>query len=446
MLSRQQLAALSLGFLAAATAPSLAQTTMPTAAEPATVPAATAPAPAATDVATEAAALERPFVGTVTGSNVNVRFGPADSYYITSQLGRGEQVVVVGSRFDWWKIIPPRGSFSCVAKRLVDREEGASEGTINADNTLVRAGSNLNQLKEPQTKLMRGAKVTITGEVDDFYRIVPPAGAYLYISKRFVTPLRDASADELRAHLTPSAEGGAATATDVPPRAETAPGEPQPSPTGGAVVEEYDRLNASYEAMQKQPIEERGISDLRASYETLVARPDMPEGLRRAARNRVAILKVLEQQQSEIVAARKDAAAFRTKLAETENQRRQIEQRMKNAGVAVFTAVGQFQNSSIQQGDKPLFRLVDPANGQTVVYIATENPQHIGMVGQVVGVRGEVVSDQRLSVKVISPSAVEAVDAQRIARGVTAIYMPASFMKTQAGEVQSGATTAPAEK
>ena len=90
--------------------------------------------------------------------------------------------------------------------------------------------------------------------------------------------------------------------------------------------------------------------------------------------------KVLEEQQTEIIAARKDAAAFRAKLAETENQRREIEQRIKHAGVAVYTAVGQFANSSVQQGDQPLFRLVDPANGQTVVYIRTSDSKHIAML------------------------------------------------------------------
>jgi len=474
MHSRQTLAALSIAaavsfigtqnIFAQATRPAAAgpmPTTHPVAARSATP----APAAAATSPV-EVPTSDHAFVGVVNGSSVNVRSGPANSYYITMQLNKGDRVVAVGSKYDWLKIVPPKGSYSCVAKRYVTRAEGASEGMINADDVLIRAGSNVNQQKQPQTKLSRGAKVTIIGEVDDMYKIVPPDGAYLYIAKNFVEPLRAATAEDTRVVAAAVAAAAASTqpvretpaVTDVPPVAGEAapqgtatdlvpvtPAVPaEPSKAGGAVVEEYDRLAASFDAMQKQPVEERSLGDLRTSYEALAARPELPDGMRRVARNRVAILKVLEQQQAEIIAAKKDAASFRSKLAETENQRREIEQRMKNVGVAVYTAVGTLQNSTVQQGDQPLLRLVDPADGQTVVYIRTSDAAQIAMVGQFVGVRGEVVSDQRLSVKVISPMSMEAVDQNRVARGVTALYMPASFIKKQAGEIQSGPATAPA--
>ena len=65
------------------------------------------------------------FIGQVNGSAVNIRSGPADSYYPTMKLNKGDKVVVYGYKFDWLKIAPPEGSFSYVAKQFVDKQGDA---------------------------------------------------------------------------------------------------------------------------------------------------------------------------------------------------------------------------------------------------------------------------------------------------------------------------------
>ena len=80
-------------------------------------------------------------IGEVVGTAVNVRSGPAESYYPTLQLNKGDKVTVVGHKFDWLKIMPPQGSFSYVAKIYIDRDGAASTGKVNRDDVLVRAGS-----------------------------------------------------------------------------------------------------------------------------------------------------------------------------------------------------------------------------------------------------------------------------------------------------------------
>jgi len=131
------------------------------------------------------------FAGVVNADSVLVRSGPSDNYYITGKLAKGTPVTVVGIKFEWLKIVPPEGSFSVVAKNFVTRDANATTGRINADNVNIRAGSSVVPLKVTvQCKLPKGADVTIVGEDDAYYQIKPPADAYLYVSQKFVEPLK----------------------------------------------------------------------------------------------------------------------------------------------------------------------------------------------------------------------------------------------------------------
>lgn len=473
MLARGTMAKISLGLavnLVAIGALS-AQTTQPAVPTPAAAaPDVWAPAAPATPAVTAGVAgtEEVPnapysFVGSVNGSGVNVRSGPAESYYPTAQLNKGDRVVVVGSKFDWLKIVPPKGSFSYISKKFVTQEPGSSIGVVTGTNVRVLAGSTLNQLKvQEQLKLNTDDKVTIIGDAEEFFKIASPEGAYLYVHKKFVDPVRQATTQETVPPAAPAAGHGGVTplirplpgdaatggpwgdTPEVAPAVPATPGQEAALPPIGKASAELAKLNADYDAVLKQPIGERPLGELRQSFEALAARDDAAISVRRAAERRVAAIKVLEAQQAELAAARKDATEFRAKQAEYENQRRQIETRIKQTGVTVYTAVGQLDTSSIQQGGQTLYRLVDPADGQTVVYIRTSDLAQTTMIGKYVGVRGEVVSDQQLSVKVISPMVMEAVDASRVMRpgGSTALYYPASAMKGRSEEVQG--TTQPA--
>src|SRR5205085_6799858 len=54
----------------------------------------------------------------------------------------------------------------------------------------VRTGSELNPMKTTvQTKLDAGTDVKIVGEQEEYYKIEPPPGAYLYVQKDFVAPI-----------------------------------------------------------------------------------------------------------------------------------------------------------------------------------------------------------------------------------------------------------------
>ncbi len=75
-----------------------------------------------------------------------------------------------------------------------------------------------------------------------------------------------------------------------------------------------------------------------------------------------------------------------------------------------YTVVGVLNASSIYDGKRLplLYRLVDPAVGQTVAYVTAKNPAQLAtMLGTLVGIRGEKRYDEALRVSVIDPTAVE---------------------------------------
>ena len=148
----------------------------------------------AEDAAAPAAAVDNSkvsFAGTVNSNAVYVRSGPGENYYATLKLDKGANVTVVGLKFDWLKIVPPDGSFCYVAKAYVEKRGDGTVGRVTKPDLNVRAGSDLNAMKTTvQTKLDQNEDVTILGEQDEYFKIKPPQGAYLYVNKQFVDPVK----------------------------------------------------------------------------------------------------------------------------------------------------------------------------------------------------------------------------------------------------------------
>jgi hypothetical protein len=130
------------------------------------------------------------WVGVVTGSGVQVRSAPSGTAYPTMRVGDGTQVIIAGLKGDWLKIEPPDGSYSLVPKSKVNRR--GVNGTVGRTNdaAVVKAGSQLMRVKMgAQARLEPNTDVTILGEEDEYYKIKPPEGAYLFVNKKEVRPL-----------------------------------------------------------------------------------------------------------------------------------------------------------------------------------------------------------------------------------------------------------------
>lgn len=185
-----------------------------------------------------------PWEGEVSGSNVYVRSGAGANWYPTTKLNAGDRILVLGDKFGWYQITPPQGSFSYIDMAMVERKAGEKTGTVKQDKVYVRAGSTIEQRKSAtQVVLNKGSTVEIVGEAQGFFKIAPPPGATLYISKQYVKPI-DAkqTTGMVERYLSnsppppPSADASAAM-TDAP--VETPPVDPaaeglEPSTTGDA--------------------------------------------------------------------------------------------------------------------------------------------------------------------------------------------------------------------
>ncbi len=170
-----------------------------------------------------------PFTGQVTRNNVYIRSGPDINYYPVAKLMRDNKVQVLGEEDSWYKIDPPSGTFSVVHKDFV--EKSGSKGIVNGDRVAIRAWSSIRPDQPPHSVQMlvgKGTEVEIVGEYGNWYKITPPAGAFVWISKQYVKPVGETGAGA-------KTETPAAEAQTTQPAAETAKSEaPAPEETPAA--------------------------------------------------------------------------------------------------------------------------------------------------------------------------------------------------------------------
>lgn len=134
-----------------------------------------------------------PYVAEITGDDVNIRSGPGTNYYTCGKLNKGDRIEVVSEQFGWSRIVPPAGSFCWISMQYVSVNlDDPAVGIITGDGVRVYAGSDdvepMHSTSE-QGKLNRGDKVKLLGEEkDDYYKIAPPSGAYLWVSTQYTKP------------------------------------------------------------------------------------------------------------------------------------------------------------------------------------------------------------------------------------------------------------------
>lgn len=188
-----------------------------------------------------------PWEGEVSGSNVYVRSGAGANWYPTMKLNAGDRILVLGDKFGWYQITPPQSSFSYIDMAMVDRKPGDKVGTVKQDKVYVRAGSAIEQRKSAtQVVLNKGSTVEILGEAQGFFKISPPPGATLYISKQYVKPIEaKLSTGMVERYLSnsppPAPTADASSAKSEPPAPATAGDAKtdalEPSPTGDQVAQ-----------------------------------------------------------------------------------------------------------------------------------------------------------------------------------------------------------------
>jgi hypothetical protein len=135
---------------------------------------------------------EFPYIAEIIGTDVYVRSGPGLTYYFCSKLSTPARIIVKDEKRGWLKIVPPPASFSWISKNFVKVDAADKTiGIVTGDNVRVWAGSeNMDPMHSVglQGRLngSDGAIVKLTGqEKGDYYRIVPPIGAHLWVHKKY---------------------------------------------------------------------------------------------------------------------------------------------------------------------------------------------------------------------------------------------------------------------
>jgi uncharacterized protein YgiM (DUF1202 family) len=433
-----------------------------------------APAPEATVVGT----ADKAFIGVLNDDNVYVRSGPSDVYYATVKLSRGAKVTVVGQKNDWLKILPPEGSYSYVAKAYVEKSGDGSVGRVTKADLNVRAGSQLNGLKTTvQTSLQQGEDVKIVGEQDEYFKITPPGGAFLYVKASFV----DAAPQEAppvvpvvavgKVHdpisSDPIPAGGVvppdATPTTRPavaaaPAPVPAPVAATPAPVAPPVVvaqqsvtpttqplaaavpapatqpveptaeAKFDAAETAFADSTTLPLDQQPVDSLLKNYTALSTDPALPESMRKIVEMRISNLKLRSDMRKQYVDALRQATEAKARQQSLKAEQEELAQRVKDQQVMMFTALGTLRTSSLQQVGSTMYRLTDPNTGRTLVYLRSNDPKYAGLLNQFIGVRGDITEDSNVSLRVINPTDSEAVDQTKVNNTVSATLIPPSLI------------------
>ncbi len=413
------------------------------------------------------------FAGEVNSELAVVRSGPSENDYPTLKLAKGDKLVVVGYRLDWLKIEPPQGSFCLVSQAFVDKRGDGTVGRIANQRATVRVGSalTLSKHKVPM-QLDPGTDVQILGEVDEFYKIAPPKGVFMYIDKKFVNPVRklEETAANANGQQTPPV-----TDTNVTPPSDTAGNTTPavtttpPAPTGDRFVVNSDgtttpiapttesaaaaetpktpietiqklqdklaKLEDDYTAAAQKDITEQPIDALLEGYNGLLADAQLPPNARKVAEYRSNSLKLRKDTLEQFLATKKVQAEIAQKQQDLKVEHDEIQQRVDQTAVKRYAAIGKLVQSSLQVGQQTLYRLVDPATSRTIIYVRTAEKPLGENIDKFVAIEGTIVTDDAAKLTYVQPKKVDVIDAKQVNIKFFGDYSPPSLAtQTLAGE------------
>ncbi|MHC4636821.1 MAG: SH3 domain-containing protein [Planctomycetota bacterium] len=348
-----------------------------------------------------AKALPFPYIAEITGNDIYVRSGPGTNYYFCSKLNKGDKITVVSSKFSWSCILPPKGSFSLISKRYVNPDPvDPNIGIVKGDNVRVWAGSKHRKVMQSghlQVKLDKDHKVRFAGktEEEEYYKIDPPPGAYLYVSTRFTKPVSPVIKETRPEETAPP------TITDIPtttePVEETAeePVIKSPSVVPTKISVESEKLAKYYElerriqAERKKPIEQQDYTKIKEEIVKIAGNADAGK----AAKYSEFGAKRIERFELALRAAKELAihqAELQKKTEKIEKAKAAKYAKLPDTGR--FAVIGTFQTSSIYStgADLNRYRIVDEF-GKIVCYayptssmdLSTYVDTKVGLIGKI---------------------------------------------------------------
>lgn len=328
-----------------------------------------------------------PYVAEMTGNDVRIRSGPGTDFYQCGRLYKGDRVQVVEAEHGWSCIVPPPGCFSWISMQYVSINlANPTMGIVTGDGVGTYAGSDYVKPMHSTSKqvtLGRGDRVKLLGEeMDDYYKIAPAEGAYLWVSSQYVRPIQtvpglppvDIEATAGRPSERPRADVNAATESDL--------------------LDTYYALSKLVKTERGKPIAEQDYGEIKTKLQELAKN----ETAGKAARYAEFTVKQVER----FELARTVAEEMQLQSKELETVSEKIDEaraarlaQIKDLGR--FAVVGQLESSSIYggTGQTKRYRVLD-ASGKTICYVApigaAVDADFSKSMGKKVGVVGQIVS------------------------------------------------------
>lgn len=125
-----------------------------------------------------------PFLAEAINERVNVRAGQSQNFEKLCQLEKGEEVIVVGKDFSWYKIQLPSRTHVYVSDKYV-RLAGSMEGEITGDRVNVRSSAKAESTILGQIE--KGARIRVIEKLQGWYKIAPPAQVFGWVAEGLVT-------------------------------------------------------------------------------------------------------------------------------------------------------------------------------------------------------------------------------------------------------------------
>jgi uncharacterized protein YgiM (DUF1202 family) len=316
-------------------------------------PAATLPEePISAGDANAVSAVVFPYVAEITGDDVRIRSGPGTNFYSCGKLYKADRVEVVSTQFGWSRIVPPAGCFSWISMQYIGVNlDNPTIGIVTGDDVCVYAGSDtvkpMHSTSE-QVKLKRGDKVTLLGEgEDDYYKIAPPSGAYLWVSTQYTKPARPIVA-EMPPPTVTAADANVVVATVISIEAEK--------------LKEFYVLQEKLKAERAKPMDQQNYAEIKKALKDIAGNKEAGKAVRYAefvvrqvegCELAVQVAKEVKLQKAQLQRVMEGIDKARaTRLAKTENLGR-------------FMVIGEFQ--TFETYGTGHFRIVDES-GKMMCY------------------------------------------------------------------------------
>ena len=124
-----------------------------------------------------------PFTGQVTADNVNVRAGQNVAFEQLGKLNKGQEVIVIGKSYGWYKI-KLSDSMECYISERFVRLRFDDIGMVVANRVNLRAAAS--DKASVIGQLGQGIRVKIKGRTPGWYKIESPEGSHGWVIDKFI--------------------------------------------------------------------------------------------------------------------------------------------------------------------------------------------------------------------------------------------------------------------